>query len=124
MDAHRNARQTQHRRMLIIERAAAGWTTAAVAAGLGTTPRTVRTCLARSSRPHRSPAQLPAAAESRIGALCRQRLSGPAIARPLGRPGSTVGHPLRRLGLGRLAALRGKPPISRINRDDLLGNDS
>lgn len=44
MDAHENARTTPHRRMLIVERLAAGWTVAAaaVAAELGTSPRTVR----------------------------------------------------------------------------------
>ena len=36
-------------------------------------------------------------------------LTGPAIARRLGRPRSTVGGLLRRLGLGRLAALEPKP---------------
>ena len=40
-----------------------------------------------------------------IERLRRQRMSGPAIARKLGMPRSTVGAVLRRLALGRLAAL-------------------
>lgn len=127
MDAHENARTTPHSRMLIVERLAAGWTVAAVAAALGTSPRTVRkwrdrfaaegeTGLRdRSCRPHGSPARLSASAEGEIEALRRQRLSGPAIARQLRRPVSTVGHALRRLGLGRLAAL---DPPRQIIRDE------
>jgi DNA-binding NarL/FixJ family response regulator len=42
MDAHENARTTPRSRMLIVERLAEGWTVAAVAAALGTSPRTVR----------------------------------------------------------------------------------
>ena len=91
---------------------------AAVSVALGTTPRTVRRwrdrfaaeggeagLRDRSSRPHRSPARLSAAAEAEIASLRRRRRSGPAIARQLGRQVSTVGVALRRLGLGRLAAL-------------------
>ncbi len=47
----------------------------------------------------------------------RQRLSGPAIARQLRRPVSTVGVVLRRLGLGRLAALDPKPAVVRYERE-------
>jgi transposase InsO family protein len=103
--------------MLMVERLAAGWSVAEVAAAAGVTTKTVRKWRERfaaegepglrdrSSRPHRSPARLPAAIEAEIEALRRQRLSGPAIARQLGRPVATVGVALRRLGLGRLAAL-------------------
>ena len=70
----------------------------------------------RSSRPHHSPARLPPP-PGRIEALRRQRLSGPAIARQLGRPVSTVGLVLRRLGLGRLGALDPKPAILRYERE-------
>jgi len=100
-----------------------------VAAALGISPRTVRKwrdrfaaegepCLReRSSRPHRSPPRLPAKAEGEIEALQRQRLSGPAIARRLGQPVSTVGHALRRLGLGRLAALDPPRLVIRYERE-------
>jgi transposase InsO family protein len=63
----------------------------------------------RFSRPDRSPTRLGEVAEAEIEALRRQRRSGPAIARTLGRPISTVGLVLRRRGLGRLAALDPKP---------------
>jgi len=56
------------------------------------------------------------AIEDEIEALRRQRLSGPAIARQLGRPLSTVGVVLRRRGFGRLAALDPKPPVVRYER--------
>jgi len=117
MDVHENARTTPHSRMLMVERLAAGWTVAAVAVALGTSARTVRKwrdrfaaegqagLRDRSSRPHHSPARLSPATEAEIETLRRRRLSGPAIARQLGRPVATVGHALRRLGLGQLAAL-------------------
>jgi transposase InsO family protein len=129
MDAHENARTTPHSRMLIVERLVAGWPVAAVAAALGTSPRTVRKwrdrfaaegepgLRDRSSRPHRSPARLSAAAEAGIEALRRQRLSAPAIARQLGRPVSSVGVVLRRLGLGRLTALDPPRQIIRYERE-------
>jgi transposase InsO family protein len=129
MDVHENARTTPHSRMLIVERLAAGWTVAAVAAALGTSPRTVRKwrdrfaaegepgLRDRSCRPHRIPARLSAAAEAEIEALRRQRLSGPAIAHQLGRPVSTVGVALRRLGLGRLAALDPPRQVIRYERE-------
>jgi transposase InsO family protein len=129
MDAHENARTTPHSRMLIVERLVAGWPVAAVAAALGTSPRTVRKwrdhfaaegelgLRDRSSRPHRSPTRLSAAAEAEIETLRRQRLSGPAIARQLGRPVSSVGAVLRRIGLGRLTALDPPRQIIRYERE-------
>ena len=128
MNIHKNARTTPHSRMLMIERLGSGWTPAAVAAAQGVDERTVRKwrdrfaaegvagLADRSSRPHHSPARLDPAIEDEIEALRRQRLSGPAIARQLGRPLSTVGVVLRRRGLGRLAALDPKPPVVRYER--------
>src|SRR5688572_17706027 len=70
MDVHENARTTPHRRQLMVERLAAGWTVAAVAGSFGVDPKTVRNwccrhaaegeagLLDRSSRPHRSPSRL------------------------------------------------------------------
>jgi hypothetical protein len=43
-------------------------------------------------------------------------MSGPAIARQLGMPVSTAGAILRRLGLGKLAALEPKPAVVRYER--------
>ena len=117
MDIHENATTTPRSRMLIVERLEAGSTVAAVASAFGVDGRTVRKWRDRfrvegaaglgdrSSRPHSCPFRLDAAAETEIAVLRRQRLSGPAIARRLGRPVSTVGKALRRIGLGRLKAL-------------------
>jgi transposase InsO family protein len=125
MDMHENARTTPRSRMVMIERLEAGWRVGAVASAFGVDGKTVRkwrerfqaegrAVLAdRSSRPHSSPCRLGALAEDEIEALRRQRLSGPSIARRLGRPVSTVGKALRRMGLGRLAALDPRPPAIR-----------
>jgi transposase InsO family protein len=115
--------------MLMIERLSCGWTTAEVATAQGVDERTVRKwrrrhaaegiagLADRSSRPHHSPGRLAREAEDEIEALRRQRLSGPAIARRLGRPVSTVGVVLRRRGLGRLRALEPKVPVIRYQRE-------
>lgn len=112
MDIHDNASTPRHRRMLMVQRLASGWTVAAVAAAQGVSPKTVRkwrdrygACgeagLAdRSSRPHHSPHQLAAPTAAEIVALRHERLSSPAIARRLGRPVSTIGIVLRRHRLG------------------------
>ena len=129
MDIHDNARTTRHSRMLMVPRLATGWSVDAVAAAHGVCARTVRKwrdrhaaegeagLLDRSSRPHRSPTRTTPAVEQQIEALRRQRLTGPAIARQVGRPLSTVGVVLRRQGLGRLAALTPRPPVIRYERD-------
>jgi transposase InsO family protein len=115
--------------MLMIERLQAGWSVAEVAQALGVTPKTVRkwrdrftiegpTGLTdRCSRPHRSPNRLGQAAEAEIEACRCQRMTGPAIARQVRRPLSTVGAVLRRRGLGRLAALEVRPPARRYERE-------
>lgn len=129
MDSHENARTTPHGRMLMVLRLSAGQSVAVVAAALGVTPRTVRKWRARfaaegeaglrdrSARPLRCPTRLLPATSAQIEALRRQRRSGPAIARQLGLPVSTVGLELRRLGLGRLRALDPRPEIIRYERE-------
>ena len=129
MDIHRHAKTTPSGRLLMVRRLADGWTIAQVAAAFGVTSKTVRKWQARyaaegepglrdrSSRPHVSPRRLDEAAEAEILALRRQPLTGPAIARRLGRPVATVGLVLRRHGLGRLAALEPKPEIIRYQRE-------
>jgi transposase InsO family protein len=129
MDVHENARTTRHSRVLMVQRLASGWAPAAVAQAQGVTARTVRKwrdrfaaageagLANRSSRPHRSPTRLGGQAEQEIEVLRRQRMTGPAIARRLGRPLPTVGVVLRRRGLGRLHALDPRPPIIRYERD-------
>jgi transposase InsO family protein len=129
MDMHENARTTPHSRMLMIERLEGGWTVAGVAAAFGIDGRTVRKwrdryqvegaagLVDRSSRPHSCPSRLDGATEAEIEALRRQRLSGPAIARRLCRPVSTIGKVLHRLGLGRLKALEPILPAIRYERE-------
>jgi transposase InsO family protein len=71
----------------------------------------------RSSAPARSPRRLPLEVTAAIERLRRQRLTGPQITRRLGLPLSTVGGILRRLGLGKLAALEPRPPVVRYQRE-------
>ena len=127
MDVHENARTTVHSRMLMIERRRSGWSVAQVAAAQGVDPRTVRKWRARHAsegeaglrdRSSRPPSSLNRTAPA-IETFRRQRLSGPAIARRLGRPVSTVGVVLRRRGLGRLAALDPRVPVVRYERERL-----
>ena len=129
MNVHKHARMTVHGRLLLVQRVRqAGWQVVAAAAAAGISERTAYTWLARyraggeralhdrSSAPARSPHRLPAETIATIERLRRQRWTGPRIARALGRPVSTVGTVLRRLGLGRLAALEAKPPAIRYER--------
>jgi transposase InsO family protein len=140
MNVHKNARLTVHGRLLLIARVrTAGWRVVDAAAAGGVSERTAYRWLARhraggeralhdrSSAPARSPRRLPAATITAIERLRRQRWSGPRIARALGRPVSTVGTVLRRVGLGRLSALEAKPPVIRYERaaaGELLHLDS
>ncbi len=70
----------------------------------------------RSSAPARCRDRVAAERVGEIERLRRQRMTGPAIARTLGMPRSTVGAVLRRLGLGRLKALDAPPPAIRYER--------
>ena len=119
MNLHKNARTTPHSRLLMVRRVLDQKQPAAkVADDFGVSARTVRKWLARwraggepalndrSSAPARSPGRLPLKVTAEIERLRRERLSGPQIARRLGRPLSTVGAILRRLGLGRLGRAR------------------
>ena len=128
MNLHKNARLTPSGRALLAERVSSGWAvkTAAVAAGVSL--RTAHKWLGRhrlggerrhcdrSSAPRRCPRRTSPERLAEIEALRRQRMSGPQIARALGMARSTVGLLLRRLGLGRLAALEEKPPVVRYER--------
>jgi transposase len=129
MDSHENARTTARGRMVMIARLHAGWSVAEVAAAAGVCPAAVRKwhhrfaaegvegLRDRPSRPLHCPTRLPPETTAQIEALRRQRRSGPAIARQLGLPVSTVGLALRRLGLIRLAALDPKPEVIRYERE-------
>jgi transposase-like protein len=125
MDVHQNAGTTRRSRMLMVERLSSGWSVASVASAFGVDPRTERKwrdrfaaegeagLCDRSSRPRLSPGRL----DTEIAALRRQCLSGPTIARRLGRPVSTIGLVLRRQGLAKLSALDPRSPVCRYERE-------
>jgi transposase InsO family protein len=129
MNMHKNARLTPQGRLLLVQRVTdQGWTVQSAAGAAGLSERQTYRWLARyrtggaaalidrSSAPKRCRRQVPAERVAEIERSRRQRLSGPAIARQLGMPVSTVGGILRRLGLGKLATLEPKPPIVRYER--------
>ena len=129
MNVHKNARMTVHGQLLLVARVREdGWRVEAAALAAGISVRSAYKWLARhraggeralhdrSSAPARSPRRLPVDLVVEIERLRRQRLSGPQIARRLQRPRSTVGLVLRRLGLGRRAALEPRPPVIRYQR--------
>jgi transposase InsO family protein len=129
MNVHENARMTVHGRLLLVLRVREqGWRVKDAALAVGVSERSAYKWLARqraggeralhdrSSAPARCPTRLPADAVAAIERLRRQRLSGPQIARRLGRPSSTVGLVLRRIGLGRLSALEPRPAVIRYQR--------
>jgi transposase InsO family protein len=107
-----------HSRQLIVDRYAAGWTQAQIAAAMGISRKCVRTWIARfaaegvaglvdrSSRPHTSPTRTAAETEDRIVELRGRERRGPAwIGAELGLPARTVSRVLARRGQPRLAAL-------------------
>jgi transposase InsO family protein len=115
---HRNARLTVHGRLLIIERAHAGWKQAHIAAAMGVSRRCVRRWLDRyevegeaglrdrSSRPHSSPRRVPPTAEAAVLALREhERLGRDAIAGRLGVSPRTVSRILVRHGIPHLCRL-------------------
>ena len=116
--SHGNARTTVHGRRLIVERHAAGWAQAHIAAAMGISRKCVRTWITRyaaegeagladrSSRPHTSPTRTPADVEDRIVAARTSERRGPAwLAVELGVPARTVSRVLVRRGQPRLCAL-------------------
>jgi transposase InsO family protein len=99
-----------------------------VSRAMGVSGRTVRKWLRRyqsagvssladrSSRPRRSPRQLPRKLVQRIERLRRRKYTGLRIAEELKLAISTVSLWLRRLGLGRLRFLEPKPVVVRYER--------
>lgn len=129
MHLHRNAKTTPKGRALLVERVTErGWTMARAAAAAGVSERTGYKWQARyraegragfedrGSAPQRCPGRTRPRLEQWIVALRARRLSGPAIAHRTGLPRATVGHVLRRHGLGRLPPLLPKPPVRRYER--------
>ena len=130
MNMHKNARLTPQGQLLLVQRVTEqGWTVGSAACAAGLSQRQAYRWLARyrdggtaalidrSSAPQRRPHQVPAARVAEIERSRRLRLSGPAIARQLAMPVSTVGGILRHLGLGQLSALEPKPPVVRYQRE-------
>jgi transposase InsO family protein len=116
--SHPNARLTVRGRLLIIERAQAGWKQAHIAAAMGISRRCVRRWLDRfeaqgeaglhdrSSRPHRSPRRVPPAVETAVLTLRGlERLGRDTIADRLGLAPRTVSRILARHGVPHLARL-------------------
>jgi transposase InsO family protein len=130
MNAHKNARTMPFGRAVMVRRVLQeGWSVSAVAASFEVSTRTVRKWLARfrregraglenrSSAPHLVANKLPAPWLAMIARLRREyRMSGEEIALRLRLPRSTVASHLRRLGLGRLAALEPSEPARRYSR--------
>jgi transposase InsO family protein len=130
MNIHKNARLTPQGRALMLRRVLQeSWPVAEAAGAAGVSERTAFKWLSRfrtggaaalhdrKPTPARCPHRTPTEMVMRIERLRRERLSGPVIARQLAMPPSTVGAILRRLGLGRLAALDPKPPAIRYERE-------
>jgi transposase len=127
---HENARLMPRGRLLLVQRVTAhGWTVRSAASAAGLSQRQAYRWLARyrsggraaltdrSSAPKHCPHRV---LDERVAAIERLRyrqLSGPAIARQLAMPVSTVGGILRRLGLGKRAALEPRPPVVRYQRE-------
>ena len=130
MNVHKNARLTPQGRGLLVRRIEEGWPIVEAARAAGISKRTAFRWLARhraggelalldrSSAPARCPHRTDADTIAAIERLRRQRMTGPQIAQQLGRPRSTVGAILRRLGLGKLSALEPKPEPIRYQRDN------
>ena len=128
---HKNARLTPTGRAVMVRRVVEeGQPVAVVAAGFGTSERTVRKWVVRylteglaglenrSSRPCRSPRQLAKTCVDAIAQLRRDyRLTGDAIAAALSLARSTVALWLTRLGLGRLTSETETEPARRYQRE-------
>ena len=129
MQLHRNAKTTPKGRALLVARVTElQWPMPRAAAAAGVSVRTGYKWLGRyraegragfddrGSAPQRRPGRTRHRLEQWIVALRAHRLSGPAIAHRTGIPRATVGHVLRRHGLGRLPPHQPKPPVRRYER--------
>lgn len=128
MNIHKNARLTPAMRQTVVRRIQAGESAPAVAATVGVSARTIWKWVARarteglealgdrSSRPRRSPRQLPRYQRRQILRARRRRWSSLRIAHHYGLPVSTVVTVQRRLGLARLRSLEPPRPRHRYER--------
>jgi len=130
MNIHKNAPLTPKGREAMVRSVIqGGLTKAAAALQFNVTAKTVAKWVGRfraegvdglrdrSSRPHSSPSQTPAATCAAVEALRRQRHTGKQIAAEVGISTATVSRVLHRLGLNRLAALEPAEPIRRYERE-------
>ena len=129
MKLHGNARTCPNSRQLLVDRVLErGWSVTAAAEAAGVTERTVYRWLRRwrgegeaglldrSSRPHRSPARLPAATVGAIRSLRKLRMTAAQIAEILGLALSTVSLWLKRIGLAKRSRLEPPEPPNRYER--------
>jgi transposase InsO family protein len=129
MKLHGNARTCPNSRRLLIERVIEeGWSASAAAAAAGISERTVyrwlerfrqegaKGLIDRSSRPLRSPRQLPVSKVQAIRSLRRLRMTAAEIAGVLCLALSTVSLWLKRIGLGRRSRLEPPEPPNRYER--------
>ena len=124
MHVHRNATTTPKGRALLVQRVTElGWSMRTAASASGVSLRTGYKWLARyraegtagfadrSCAPHARPRRTRPRLEQWILGLRAHRLSGRRIAHRTGIARATVGHVLRRHGLGRLPGLMPKPAV-------------
>jgi transposase InsO family protein len=129
MKLHGNARTCPNSRRLLVERVSEeGWSVSAAAAAAGVSERTVYRWLGRfrqegpeglvdrSSRPLRSPGQLPLQRVQAIRSLRRLRMTAAEIAEVLDLALSTVSLWLKRIGLGKRSRLAPPEPPNRYER--------
>jgi len=129
MKLHGNARTCPNSRRLLVGRVLEeGWSVAAAAAAAGISERTAYRWLRRwreqgleglvdrSSRPLRSPRQLPAVKVRAIAALRKLRMTASEIAEVLSLALSTVSLWLKRIGLGKRSRLEPPEPPNRYER--------
>ncbi len=129
MKLHGNARTCPNSRRLLVERISeCGWSVRQAAEAAGVSERTAYRWLARwrergaeglldgSSRPRRSPGQLPAARVQAIRSLRKLRMTAAEIAEVLSLALSTVSLWLKRIGLGKRSRLEPVEPPNRYER--------
>jgi transposase InsO family protein len=129
MNVHSSARITRAGRALLVRRVTVErWSVAAAAEAAGVSPRTAYKWLRRfkeeghgglvdrTSKPKRSPTQVPAGWQKLVLELRRLRMAGAAIAAKLGIPRSTVARILKRHGIERLKKLDPPVPVRRYER--------
>jgi transposase InsO family protein len=129
MNVHSSARITRAGRALLVGRVTVErWSVATAAEAAGVSSRTAYKWLRRfeeegqaglldrTSRPKRSPNQVPVGWQQTILELRRLRMTGAAIATKLGIPRSTVARILKRHGLERLKNLDPPLPVRRYER--------